>query len=139
MIKDHCKILELLKIFEENSKKDFEQTRKSFIMFEWQLEKHIFIEEKAIFSSYKPDDLIEGYKILPEITKQHNYIVNYLNNWRNDIYKKRLIKNISHFREYLERHKDFEEEKVYLKLDQYLSKDDKSMIINKITEIVRNR
>lgn len=137
MIKDHCKIEKLLEIFEEKSKNDFEQTKKAFTKFEWELEKHIFTEEKAIFSSYNPDDPIEGYKMLPEITKQHNYIVNYLNNWRNDIRKKRIVTNISTFKEYLQKHRDFEEEKVYPKLDEFLSEDDKKIIIAKINEIVQ--
>jgi hemerythrin-like domain-containing protein len=136
MIKDHCKIEELLKIFEEKSKDDFEQTKKAFDKFEWELEKHIFIEEKAIFSSYNPDDLVEGFKMLPELTKEHNFIINFLNNWRHDIRKKRIITNISTFKEYLYRHRDFEEEKVYPNLDEFLSNDDKKIIVAKINEIV---
>ena len=69
MIKDHCKIEKLLKNFEEKSNIDIEQTRIAFNKFEWELEKHMFTEEKAIFSSYNPDNVLDGYKMLPEITK----------------------------------------------------------------------
>jgi hemerythrin-like domain-containing protein len=61
--------------------------------------------------------------------------VNYLNNWRDDIRKKRIITNISSFKEYLQRHRDFEEEKVYPKLDHFLSIDDKKIIVAKIGDL----
>ena len=80
MIKDHSKIEKLINNLEEKTKEDFESMVKAFNKFEWELEKHIFIEEKAIFTSYNPKDVIEGYKMLPELTKQHNYIINTLNN-----------------------------------------------------------
>ena len=137
MVKDHRKIEELIDVLEEESKNDFESMEKAFNKFEWELEKHIFTEEKAIFTSYIPDDVIEGYKMLPELTKQHNYIVNRLNNWREDVRKKRMITDIYSFKVFLNRHKSFEEEKVYPNLDQSLPEKEKKHIIAKINEIVQ--
>ena len=111
MIKDHCKIENLINDLEEKTKQDYVSMVKSFNKFEWELEKHIFTEEKAIFTSYNPEDVAEGYKMLPELTKQHNYIINTLNNWRNDVRKKRMISDVYSFKEFIIRHKDFEEEK----------------------------
>jgi hemerythrin-like domain-containing protein len=137
MINDHCKIEELLKIFEEKSGDDNKKAKKAFNNFGWKLEKHIFIEEKGIFSQYRPDDLVKGFKMLPELTKQHNYIINFLDNWRYDIRKKCKVKNISTFKGYLQRHRHFEEEKVYPKMDMYISEDEKKIIVKKINEIVQ--
>ncbi len=137
MVKDHRKIEDLINKLEEETKNDFESMEKAFIKFEWELEKHIFTEEKAIFTSYNPDDVFEGYKMLPELTKQHNYIVNRLNNWREDIRKKRVLTDIYSFREFLNRHKNFEEEKVYPNLDQSLPEKEKKHIVAKINEIVQ--
>ena len=109
---------------------------KSFNKFEWELEKHIFIEEKAIFTSYKPDNVSEGYKMLPELTNQHNFILNTINNWRDYIRKKRNITNIYGFKEFLIKHKNYEEKEVYPKLDQALSENEKKHIIEKINEII---
>ena len=81
MIKDHCKIEKLISNLEEKSNQEYSVFKKAFNKFEWKLEKHIFTEEKAIFTSYNPEDTIEGFKMLPELTKQHNFIVNKLNNW----------------------------------------------------------
>ena len=136
MINDHCKIEELITELEKKSKMDFDSMKKAFNNFEWELEKHIFTEEKAIFTSYNPDYVIEGYKMLPELTKQHNYIINMLNNWREDIRKKRKPKDILKLKEFLIKHKNFEEDKVYPKLDESISEEEKHHIVAKINEIV---
>jgi hemerythrin-like domain-containing protein len=136
MTKDHCKIEELINDLENKNKIDFDSMYKSFNKFEWELEKHIFIEEKAIFTSYKPDNITEGFKMLPELTNQHNFILNTINNWRNDIRKKNLLTNIYSFKEFLIKHKNFEEKEVYPKLDQALSEREKKHIIAKINEII---
>ncbi len=136
MIKDHCKIKKLINDLEEKTKQDFDSMSKSFNKFEWELEKHVFAEEKAIFTSYNPEDVTEGYKMLPELTKQHNFIINTLNNWREDVRKKRMISEVYSFKEFITRHKDFEEEKVYPKLDEVLSEEEKRHIVAKINEIV---
>jgi len=137
MVKNHNKIEELLNNFENKNNDNFNSMRDAFNKFEWELEKHIFTEEKAIFTSYNPDDITEGYKMLPELTKQHNYILNKLKNWRKDIRNKSMISDIYSFKVYLIRHKNFEEEKVYPKLDQSLSGDEKIHIMSKINEIVQ--
>ena len=135
MIRDHCKIEKLINELEEKSKFNFESMKISFYRFEWELEKHIFTEEKAIFTSYNPEDVSEGYKMLPELTKQHNFIINTLNNWRDDVRKRRMVRDVYSFKEFIIKHKDFEEEKVYPKLDESLPEDEKRHIIVKINEI----
>ncbi|OGS39859.1 MAG: hypothetical protein A3K77_07715 [Euryarchaeota archaeon RBG_13_31_8] len=136
MIKDHCKIEELINDLEKKSKIDFDSMNKSFNKFEWKLEKHIFIEEKAIFVSYKPVNVAEGFKMLPELTSQHNFILNTINNWRDDIRKKRNLTNIYSFKEFIIKHKSFEEKEVYPKLDEALSEREKKHIVAKINEII---
>jgi len=137
MVKDHRKIEDLLNNLEEKNNEDFDSMRKAFNKFEWELEKHIFTEEKAIFTSYNPDDITEGYKMLPELTKQHNFIINKINNWRKGIQNQKMITDIYSFKVYLIRHKNFEEENVYPKLDQSLPEDDKRHIVAKINEIIQ--
>ena len=137
MIKDHCKIEELITQLEEKNNEDFESMKKIFNKIEWELEKHIFTEEKAIFTSYTPEDASEGYKMLPELTKQHNYILNKLNNWRKEIRNKNMLSDIYSFKIFITKHRNFEEEKVYPMLDQSLSEDEKKHIELKINEIVQ--
>ena len=136
MIKDHCKIEKLITDLEEKINTDNDSMVKLFHKFEWELEKHIFTEEKVIFASYNPDNVIEGYNMLPELTKQHNYILNQLNNWRKEVRKRKQIPDVYSFKEFLKKHKNFEEEKVYPKLDQFLDEEQKHHILEKINEIV---
>lgn len=136
MVKDHQKIEDLINKLEEETKNDFDSMEKAFIKFEWELEKHIFTEEKAIFTSYNPEDIIEGYKMLPELTKQHNILLNKLDLMRKDIRKKRSISDINEFKEYLLNHKNFEEKDVYPKLNESLPDEQKRLIIEKINDII---
>ena len=136
MIKDHSKIERLLDILEEDMDKDFKTMKKSFHHFEWELEKHLFVEEKAIFTNYTPEDAVEGYKMLPVITEQHNFILNTLNNWRNEVVKNHYITNISELKEFLVRHREYEENELYPKLDQSLDETQKKHIIDKIEQIL---
>jgi hemerythrin-like domain-containing protein len=136
MVREHCILENALDNLEENAKFDFGLMVKSFNNFEWKLEKHIFMEEKVIYTEYEPSDVTEDYKILPKLTEQHNYILNILNNWRNDIKNKRILKNIYSFKKYIIEHKTFEENEVYTRLDQELSDEQKKQMIDKITEII---
>ena len=136
MVIDDCKIEKLLDKLEEDIDKDLHIIEKSFFKFEWELEKHIFVEEKAIFTSYNPKDVSDGYKMLPELNIQHNFIINILNNWRNDVNKKRKISGFYDFKKFLISHKKYEEKEVYPKLDEELKDIQKKQIIERINEIV---
>ena len=135
MIEDHTKIEKLMDTFEKDIDEDYELLKKSFNKFEWKLEKHIFVEEKVIFTSYNPDDVTEGYRMLPELTKQHNFILNQLSLWRKELASKGKIEGFYKFKKVLVNHKIFEENQVYPKLDQSLSDNDKKMIIDRLNEI----
>jgi len=136
MIKDHCKIEFLIDKLEENAKGDPSTIIKAFNKLEWELEKHIFVEEKAIFTSYNPEDVTEGYKMLPELTKQHNEILNRLSIMRKDVRSRGIVKDVYSFKEFMIKHKTFEEREVYPKLDETLDETQKKHIIERINEIV---
>ena len=135
MIKDHAKIVKLLNDVEKNIGKDTITIMKTFDNFEWTLEKHIFTEEKAIFTSYSPTNIREGYKMVPELVKEHNKILNTLEVMRMDLLKKKPC-NFTEFKEILINHKTFEEDFLYPKLDQELTEEQKNMIITRIKEMV---
>jgi hemerythrin superfamily protein len=135
MIDDHNMIEKLMDEFEKDIDEDHKILKKSFTKFEWKLEKHIFSEEKIIFTIYNPEDVTEGYKMLPELTKQHNYILNQLSNWRKDIINKNKIDGFYKFKKVLINHKIFEENELYPKLDQTLLDSDKKLIIDRLNEI----
>ena len=135
MIKDHAKIVGLLNNVEKVIGQDIVTTMKVFDKFEWELEKHIFTEEKAIFTSYSPTNIIDGYAMVPELIKEHNEILNKLRVMRKDLIKQRTC-DFQGFKESLMNHKNFEEQNLYPKLDQELDESQRKMIVEKISEIV---
>ena len=61
MVRDHGKLVKLLIDFEKSIVQDKKTMMEAFNEFAWELEKHFFTEEKAIFISYEPKDETEGY------------------------------------------------------------------------------
>ena len=135
MMKDHGKIVKLLLDVEKSIGMELISTMKVFDTFEWELEKHIFIEEKAIFTSYKPTNIVEGYKMVPELIQQHNDILNRLRVMRKNLMWQRPI-DYNEFKELIMAHKTFEEASLYPKLDQELDVSQKEEIMKKIREII---
>ena len=135
MLKDHSKIVRLLNEVEKVIGQDSITTMKVFDKFEWELEKHIFTEEKAIFTSYAPTNITEGYAMVPELIKEHNEILNKLRLMRKNLIKQRTS-DFQGFKEALMDHKNFEEQNLYPKLDQELDESQRKMIVEKISEIV---
>jgi iron-sulfur cluster repair protein YtfE (RIC family) len=135
MTADHTKILKLLHDVEKSIGIELVSLMKVFDTFEWDLEKHIFTEEKAIFSSYNPKNIFEGYKMVPELVQQHNEILNRVRVMRKELLWNRPVK-YTEFKELIMAHKTFEEASLYPKLDQELTVAQKEEIIKKIREIV---
>jgi hemerythrin superfamily protein len=135
MTMDHTRILKLLRDLEKSISMELVSVMKVFGTFEWELEKHIFIEEKAIFTSYNPTNVLEGYKMVPELIQQHNDILNRMQVMRKDLLWNKPVK-YHEFKELIVAHKTFEEESLYPKLDQELTVPQKEEIIKKIREIV---
>ena len=137
MVKDHGKIVKLLNDVEKviDQERDLVSTMKVFDKFDWELEKHFFTEEKAIFTSYEPENVTTGYEMLPELIKEHNEILNNLRVMRRNIKKQRPF-DFHSFKVILMKHKKFEEKEVYPKLDQELDTSEKKVIIQRINEVL---
>ena len=135
MIKDHTKIVKLLTNVKKSLEQDLSTTMKAFDTFEWELEKHIFTEEKTIFTTYNPTNITQGYAMVPELIKEHNELLNTLRVMRKNLIKHHPI-DFEDFTEKLMNHKNFEEDTLYPQLDQELTDDQKTQIISRITEII---
>ena len=135
MIRDHARLVKLVKNLEDRLKDDVPIKMKAFDDLEWAVEKHLFTEEKAIFTSYQPVNIIQGYKMVPELIKEHNEILNLLRIMRKDLVNSRQF-DFEGFKQKLIDHKTFEEEQLYPKLDQELDASQKNIIISRIQEIV---
>jgi hypothetical protein len=131
MIKDHKKIIKLLDEVEKDGYLNFD----AFCRFKWHLEKHIFIEEKAIFIYHHRanDDEINIYE---KLSNEHTIILNLLDKILKDSFPKGNI-NYHKLKHLLFSHKKFEEKNIYPKFDKEISDFEKSKILNKIMEIIK--
>lgn len=134
MARDHDKIVKLLNDFSKCIDLDKQILKKAFETFNWELEKHIFTEEKVVFTSYRSEDYEEGYKMVPQLMKEHDIIYNKLKEMRKCINSDESC-DFKEFKIILLKHKDFEEKDVYPILDQELDETTKKMIIDHIDEI----
>jgi hemerythrin superfamily protein len=134
MVKDHEEIETLIKKLDESIDKEYEMMRKTFEQFEWKLEKHLFIEEKAIFTFYEPTDISNGYVMLPILMKQHNFILNTLAIMRRQVNNGKAPQDHLQLRSFLQKHKNYEEKEVYPRLDDALNNAQKKQIIDRIQE-----
>ena len=131
MRKNHYRIEQLLKefktIYEKNPKLRFS----SFDKFKWELEKHLFIEEKAIFIFYSPKDA-EDFDTIPNLVQEHRKMLELLNKIENNLKSKNV--DISELLKLLIKHRNFEDGTLYPKLDRELEDSKKKIIIERLTE-----
>jgi len=135
MKQDHHHIESLLDALDEHLDASMQEIKQYFEQFEWNLEKHLFIEEKAIFTFYEPEDMSQGYKMVPTVISQHNYILNKLKNMRKIINSGIQPTDLDEFKSFLIKHRNYEERDVYPKLEEELTDEQKKVIINRINEI----
>ena len=135
MVKDHARLMQLLKIVESHFGQDIDDLMKSFKTFEWNLEKHFFVEERAIFTAYNPEHIDEGYAVFLDLSKQHSNILEKIQVLKKEVGIKGDV-DISKLKELLIKHKNLEEKKVYPKLDQEIGEGEKRFIIERINEII---
>jgi len=127
MIKDHDKIGRL--IHDLKQEKNIQTIKKLFDEFKWEFEKHLFIEERAIFTFYNPKTERE-YTVVPDMLKDHNQLLSFLKKMDSEINNGKI--NLQEFEKLLSTHKQFEEEFFYPKLDEELTNTQKNTIINRL-------
>lgn len=133
MVKHHRRMDGLLVLFRESIGGNFELMNESFDKFKWELEKHIFTEEKAIFKfcDYKGENVST---ILSDLIKDHDAALEMLNTLLNNLTTKDKL-DVSQLERLLKRHRSFEDSFFYPKLDASLDESQKSFIIQKIDEL----
>lgn len=127
MVKDHIYLAELLNRVKEAKGKSY--LLNVFSDFKWALEKHLFIEEKAIFCFC---DCEEHQEILTELLKEHEMILRAMRDMQDDL-EEGMDVDVNALQNQIMRHKEKEEEQFYPKLDETLSADLKKKIEERIT------
>jgi hypothetical protein len=135
MVKDHARLFRLLSTVESYFDRDKDRLMETLKVFEWNLEKHFFVEERAIFTSYNPERVEEGYELFIDLAKQHTKILEKMKAMKNQILEKGSA-DTAEFKELLTNHKNFEEKNIYLRLDKEIEEGEKRFIIERITDLL---
>ena len=134
MVKDHNQLMQYLKDLENNLSHDFGFLSNSFNIFQWNLEKHFFVEEKAIFISYNPEESDKKYNYFSDLMDQHTEILTLIESLRKKLQKREPF-DLNELKKLLVKHKTFEEKNVYPVLDREIDDCTKRVIIDRIKEI----
>ena len=134
MMKDHYRLMEYLSDVENNLGRDSTVLSNAFNRFQWNIEKHFFTEEKAIFISYNPDDPDKDYTNFSELMDQHTMILDEIQTLREKLHEGKAF-DVTTLKTLLMEHKTFEEESIYSMLDQEIDVCEKRVIIDRIQEI----
>jgi hemerythrin-like domain-containing protein len=101
-----------------------------FNKFKWEIEKHFFLEEKAIFTFIESENQ-DIYEISKGLIDAHRELLKNLKEIE-DRMKNKKESDLLKFKELLINHRDFEEKSFYPKLDEELDDCKKSQIIDRI-------
>lgn len=135
MLEEHKRIINIIREFESIADNDLVLAKEKFSRFKWNLEKHFFVEEKAIFSIL---DKIKDKEVsdIFDLMYEHGSIIELINNIEVGL-NRGMMPNLSGLRIILVRHVDFENEVFYPQLNQLLSPEKKQEIIERIKEVIR--
>jgi len=128
----HEFIKSLLSDFEDFRDKALPESGEVLNLFVWNLEKHIFLEEKILYSIYSIwDGNIEG---MFEILGDHGEIRVFIKKIKSSDFGK---SDISTLKELLEDHFALEETILYPNLEKVLNAEQKKFIVERAQEIIR--
>jgi len=113
-------------------------TKKEFVSemideFQWELEKHFFVEEKVIFKSVSQGQP-EIYKIVVQLLEEHDAMMKMLEETKSQL-KENLPVDLSKFGHLLTEHRMIEEHKLYPDLDNKIDEEEKKLIISRINQL----
>ncbi|MHA1969720.1 MAG: hemerythrin domain-containing protein [Candidatus Hodarchaeales archaeon] len=134
MVKDHNRLMEYLKDVENNLGRDFGFLSNSFNTFQWNLEKHFFVEERAIFISYNPRESVKEYSFFSDLRDQHTDILDIIESLRKKLQNREPF-DLDKLKKLLIKHKTFEEKSIYPVIDQEIEEGEKVFIIDRIKDI----
>jgi hemerythrin superfamily protein len=130
LMKEHGRLLFYLTVLSNESSED--KLKEIFDNFKWNLQKHFFVEEKAIFNFYekvKSDDVNNIFELMGE----HGDLLELMKIVEEDFNKEK----IEDLKKLLIKHQNFEDKFFYPKLDSILNENQREELIKKINEIIR--
>jgi len=134
MLKHHIRIIDLLNVINDKAQQKNTALANVLSKFRWELEKHFFLEEKAIFQLHYSKN-VETNRIKTRLKKEHNNLIKKFDKIEDDLKNKSEL-DITEFRTQYLKHMNFENKFFYPRLDKELDENRKMMIIERITDSV---
>jgi hypothetical protein len=131
MTKHHLNIDKLLNKFNRELKEKSITGMETFNKFKWELEKHFFLEEKAIFQSHYSSN-IQTNEISTRLKDEHDKIIQELEKIEMDIKLNKSIE-FNNLREMIIKHKNYENRHFYPLLDDELDDDNVKKIVDRLS------
>ena len=131
MLRHHYKIDKLYHRLEKGIEQKSENLVATFDKFKWELERHFFIEEKAIFQLHYSENE-KSNKIREQLMEEHSILRRIIDRIENDLLNNREI-DLYGFRKKLLKHKEFENREFYPRLDEELDDSRKKIIIERLS------
>ena len=135
MLEEHKRIHKFLEEFSRCQKGDLNKFREIFSRFIWNLEKHFFLEEKAIFNVFEITDGTDVSDIF-DLIQEHGEILEETKRVKK-IMSKNCCPDMTELIEKLNKHMKFENNLFYPRLDDILNSQQKEEIIKRAEEIIR--
>ncbi len=107
--------------------------QKKFIEFKWNVEKHFFVEEKAIFEAYTEMVTVGSREV--NLIDEHDTMRMMMQEFSVDL-DKGEFPDFTDFRTLLLSHQKKEDDYFYTGLENNLNEEEKAEIIDKINEII---
>ncbi len=131
MLKQHYEIDKCIHRFDTALKQDDLDLRGPFNKLKWEIEKHFFIEEKAIFQLHYSENK-ETSNITIRLKKEHDILIDAMEQIEDRIKNNEKI-DLPGFREQILNHAGFENKHFYPRLDDELDEERKRSIIERLT------
>jgi hypothetical protein len=132
MKKDHLHFHELMDGIEKESIKGVANLEDSFDNFKFEVENHMLIEEKAIFS-YLEEDSEAGRISINRLLEDHELLRELINELELELQNSSEV-DLSNLKDAWDAHENFEENSFYDRLDEELDTGKKQEIIERIKE-----
>lgn len=133
MVNQHGLIEALFFVFKDEVSSKSERVKKAFSDLSWELKKHFFVEEEAIFNflAWKSAEISE---VVSKLKADHILILGKIDYIEKNI-DKISTDDVQNLYEVIKAHREIEEKEAYPLIDQTLSDTQKEKIFKRVNEI----
>ena len=132
MFAEHKRIESMLKKFEKCVEEENDSLEEKLNPLKWNIQKHFFVEENAVFSLYVPASSWEVSSV-DQVLREHEEIMKLIEKTEKNLNRENINEIIS----LLRKHAKFEEDNFYPNLDEQLSSEQKEKILGRVEEILK--